>query len=188
MKILNKQLIPPGGWYFNCENGSRIDGYEFDNLLKNVFNYLLATGLSTENLKQRIEDQICTRSPNNCQVVPDNPAAVFIHHQAVFQKDEYLENANTLSSKPMELVTAEEANQRANVCVQCPKNSAHAGCPECRSKSDELYTITRQGRKVQRQSDLFMCHASKACCKTLVWLKYPALNFSNAPANCPFKG
>lgn len=66
MKLRKPNEAPPGGYYFICEDGARVDGSNLRKLYLAVVDYLRGNAMPVpDDLYQIIEDQICERVPKS---------------------------------------------------------------------------------------------------------------------------
>lgn len=163
MKV-TRGRIPPGGWHFVLEDGSRIDAATEELLIRLIFEHRMRMGIAVGDITRDIDDYYCSKWPEHCQKEPHEYANVNIPRQP---SDESLLNrvarwASILSRQMPKggygLVSEQEATKRAAICIGCPRNTAwRTGCPGCSSATASLLASLRNLRHLGCDGRLYAC-------------------------------
>ncbi len=147
MKI-SRSVVPTGeGWPY-IENGRKILGGTFDELVKNLTNDRIANQVNLGNPEQDIEAQLCERFPANCFASgpelpsPPSKARTFRERVTAWAANRY-SKAGAIT-----LVEQDEADRRAAICQECPANQNwKTHCQPCIESTERTLLLIRQNRK-----------------------------------------
>ena len=186
----------PGGWHFlqKMPDGTevKIESDQYKNLVPDVLNFRLHNRLPIGDPPREVDEQICTRFPQQCQMgvdpggyvrrpIPPGPPR-FID-QIIMWAQSLLGNQGIA-----ELEIQQEAERRAAICVQCPLNiDWKQSCPSCVSHAETLMTLIRKGRNVTQWRKLHACRALGQDNATAVWIKKELLQrgpTDHLPGHC----
>lgn len=109
---ISKQLVPPKGWYF--EQGKfTIKGETFNDLVKNVTEHRKSNGMPAGNPDFEIQEQYCEVWPAGCLSRMISSVKVFAS---------FAEALWSYVTSGGQLVSQNDANVRAEICVNCHNN------------------------------------------------------------------
>lgn len=138
LKIRKKEMDPPSGWVFTVENGFTIKEGTFDKLLVQIRRHFEVNGYAIpDNLPEVVENYICLQNPTSiCH--GEGPKRFFPSKREIEEGTRKLLAARAEMEKHEDpFVSAEEANERAKMCVECPMKRNQWGCFLC----DELVKL-----------------------------------------------
>lgn len=154
--LTNINIAPAGGWrYVQPETGWTGTAVTFQSLVSMVATHRLNNKIPTEGrLEDAIMDSICSSLSHQDQVANCQPG---VRKRTVVgwrEVEAFLNVATAWLKAGSELVTQEEAERRAAICVGCPLNVGMGGCAPCRVAIRELRTRvldrhTTQDEKLQ---------------------------------------
>lgn len=128
-------ITPPGGWRFtDPTTGFTSVGITFQQLVQRVAVLRQNNNITTVgSLSEEIEEAICNAMPPEDQAVwcdmGMRPPPQSVDWQQVQQ---FLNTAKEFVKEGAPLVTQDEAERRAAICVTCPYNVVMSGCATCR--------------------------------------------------------
>ena len=190
LQKIKEGMVPSGGGVFKCWNGVSIERYTCPDLKEAVLEYYLQMGRNAQDAEPDIAAQICARSPSSCQTVEIAYMDGIPHHE-IF-KDGYVENlvanANRVADKAnsLEMVSLQEAEQRARICMGCPKNQKRNLCPKCQSHAQRIFGLVLRGRYTSADSRLESCSCWAMPTASIVHLKHRegANPLTDVPSQC----
>jgi hypothetical protein len=180
LKILH--TIPPGGWTYTQENsGLKVTGGNYAELRERVRvhrdNNRYANG---PQLDEEIQTQICEKMreedrPRWCV----DPAAlpkpsVPFRSVSVHDVRNFLRVLGGWVKGGFQFVDQGEANRRAELCANCPKNVPITGCAGC-SHIAPLLTQTIGQRRTPFDDRLEGCEACGCSNRAQCWIPYSVL-------------
>jgi hypothetical protein len=174
---VNKGMIPPGGWHFPAEPGIILKSDTYNQLEDMLFKHRTRLGQSTVAVKQEIDRYFCSTWPSFCQDVgPGNPLANDDLDRRVARFASFL--ASNQPSGGYQLVSQQDAQARAEVCVNCPMNEAwRIGCRSCSTATHQLLIALRKMRNTPQDPKLLGCSQAGGDLQTMVHLPVDA-NYS----------
>lgn len=171
MKLANKTVVPPGGFYYVRKNGSRVVASSWPELLAKA-----------GDERDLVEEQVCSRLDGEwCQ--GDNGEALPRRGRALGLMDIITMTKTLLQwgRQGMELVEAPEAEKRARVCARCPKNTPVSGCKGCFFRPvREAIKGFKGGRRTTMDEALHVCEACGCSLEVKVWFPLGVL-WKNMP-------
>lgn len=173
-------MIPPRGFHYVDPSGYRVphtgEATSLENLMDLLITYRLENNLPVNDVRLDIENYICNNFPNMCAIqVANSPfyGAALPAPQGQRRVDLVAAWANSLyeHAAKLNLVTENEAMERAARCKGCPCNEAWENeCPPCVTNAQRLLTIARQSRDVSDPGKMHYCSYYKFDTRTAVWL------------------
>jgi len=180
---IGRGKVPPNGWHFLVAPGVTLEAVNEEELVKRIFEYRLRNNIPIGDIERDIDDYYCARWPKACHKeakdwenipgttpgVVSEPmlnrvtrwAALMVHGQP---KGGY------------QLVSADEANRRANICVGCPRNQPwRVGCTGCSSSSATVLAQLRKLQATKQQGNLMGCQISGWDNSTAAWMPLSSL-------------
>lgn len=191
MRVI-EAMVMPGGWHF-IQDGDKITAETYKELITAVLQYRAERRIAIGNVQVDVDNFICGKYPDQCQA-SHSPAVIFALNQAKTQSkrlvDSINEWANDLSEKSLKYAYPGDAEQRANICLNCPHQKSWEGeCAPCGKNTNHLLAILRGGRDLRGHfQKLKGCGALKMCTRTAVWLDKDFLPATEtAPDGCWLK-
>lgn len=185
MKLTSKNLVPPGGWYFQ-QGRYRIEALTFNLLVEAVKSHRGSNGLVEGNVSDEIQNQICTRWPAGCAaasapVAPERPG--FWSSLTSFGN-----SLLKLGFGKDKLVSQLEADRRAAICAQCHNNSSRTGlgmiCSTCTDTSiAAIRSMILGSMRTASDAALKACAICTCDNKLAVWFPLSALKMDDSNRN-----
>jgi len=181
-------MIPPSGWHY-FESDVRIDGSDYENLIKNVEHYRAENNLSSGDVEGDVNSYICSNWPTFCHGVdmvsvtsvnPLTETTALMNDIQIWAKN--LQHAN----RPVQMVTEELAEVRAKICRACPNNiNWRGGCGSCIDATERISASVRQGRDTPSSEVLGGCSLQRHDNRSAIFLDRDEFQkATNLPANC----
>lgn len=172
-KILIKSQIPYGGGYHykDPNSGMHIYGTTFAMVVNRVVEHRRANGYPIGlGLEDEIEEQLCLSYPNECSDAPEG-----IPRKKELTLSDVVAGTRVMMSferNGSQLVSREEAERRAKICLGCPYNASFI--KPCSGICQELKNIVdwiteRQG--TQYDSKLYSCNICGCFLQAAIWLR-----------------
>lgn len=191
--IPNPNVFPPDGYQFIDADGVKHVGTNWPTLATAVREYRIRNGKPVGNVVAEINEQVCDKYPQICR----EAKTVFVHKQppAAESVSTKLSSAvhrwfylvlRAVGENPIGLVSAEEAQRRAEICMKCPRQASWTGnCGQCAGAAFRLAVSIRQGKDVKNADQLMGCSVLGEDTRTSAWLPRlkPATD-ENLPAKC----
>lgn len=153
-------MVPPNGWHYK-DGDVLLKGYSLENLYQVVSDYRAENHLPLGDVRGDVNNFICGSYPNNCHgvdmvvvtsVTPPNRSSELLADITTWAK------SILMTKKPIQMVTDEIAELRAQICLGCKKNlNWRAGCGSCVTAADRLSTSIRQARETKSSRVLGGC-------------------------------
>jgi hypothetical protein len=192
------QVIPPGGYFVYDVDGEHVSHYSRAGLIEALTAFRLANGRPIIHPVHGAPAASVDKFLSSGVYQHSTPVAV--DHRTVKSKP-WVERINSwLANRvsefsTLEFVNVNEANRRAAICLNCPRNLPwRTSCRSCRSESIqrmERIVIELSGNRQTKYHDrLFACEASNQENRLAVWLKEPFLKHRShygLPNNCWMK-
>lgn len=180
LKILN--MIPPGGWsYTQPENGMLIQGGNYAELRERVRQHRDNNRYQNgPQLDDEIQDQICERIPEPHRAhwcidpASRTPSPVAYRSVAVADVRNFLHTLGSWIRSGFAFVNQPEADRRAKVCAECPKNVEIAGCTGC-AHIGPLITQTIGHHATAEDYRLKGCEVCGCSNKAQIWVPMAVL-------------
>lgn len=148
-----------------------LTGTMFDNLYMRAVAYRKANSIPIGlDFEQEIEDEVCRRYPNECEV---NRRTLGIPSIAPGLYDVVRGSMAMVNHKidGGQLVSQEEANRRAEICYRCPLRSQMTlPCSRCVSALENVVGWITQHRSTPFDEKLSACGICKCFLSASVWL------------------
>jgi hypothetical protein len=181
LTLNNRGEVPPGGFrYFQRETKQWFNAPSWIELLKAVKAHRVVNALPVgTQFSEEIEDQLCQNCPpETCQQgggskkLPQRGAVSF---QGAMDTAALL--ADWFLKRGQERVSAEQAEQRAGVCIQCPFNQPIEGCRSCSFKHIRALIVKIVGGQPTKYSNrLNACSVCGCSLQAKVHLPISLLN------------
>ena len=169
MKLKTKQQCPYGGRFdLNLpEKGMVGMGSDFDMLARNIREWRRANGWPQGlGLEDEIEREVCLRYSVECADV--DPRLAQNRHFTISDVVTGTKAMINQVSAGNPLVSPEEANARAAICVRCPMNGPiSGGCSMCNAGA-ELIGLLVHGRSTPHDDKLSNCRICSCYLKRAV--------------------
>lgn len=192
-KFIHPSSTPPIGWVYELEHDGQ--KYTFQSpmrlgLMQQLRDWYRAKELDwpgDEEMKQRVEDYICQLVPKGfCTGGPDQPTVPFLSVSAI--RDATRLFMNRLFRGEDILVPQEEADRRAKICANCPRN-LHGICTSCMGNEfqDIFRWLVARNRKTPYDSVLDTCQVCGCLLKAKTHVSIEELSKLEKrtyPSNC----
>ena len=158
LTLRKKHQVPPGGYvYHDPEMDMDFSANTLAQLVEKVALIRRANNLTIpENFKSVIEDWICQRLPKSFVIGDPDPVKQrqFMPLSVVRTATELFMTGWRLNGS--KLCTPEEADRRADICIQCEANTTNAACLGCKGLLS--WIRTKNQRKTLKDSLLLVCN------------------------------
>lgn len=160
--------IPHSERYFVVPETGIIVGYglPYYKIVQAVKEHYIGNGYSTENLEEKIQEQICKRiDPSYCTSSEGNIPSP--NAEDVLKFAQFL---LSWSKDSFQFVDQSEAERRASICLKCFHNRMSAGCRVCgwMGKVSEAIGTFLGTRKTSVDERLNSCAVCKCPCRAIV--------------------
>ncbi len=191
MKRINKNLYPPGGYFFEDKDGTTLRASTWDALIKTVVKYRSANGFPEGDPWAEISAQTCERSPNIC--VEASPRPLYPKNKQAAPPSlksrviKWLaEITKARKEGHVELANRELARVRRTTCMNCPKKlSYQSGCAPCGAALKALRNSALGFDPDQPGAG--GCNVLGADIATLANINQPTISNPELPDNCWLK-
>lgn len=166
-------------------------------LIERVFEFRLRNYIPTGDIEREISDWYCAQFPRFCHEDGDGigPSAKQKAAAMLQRVAQWVSNlARKMPRGGYPLVTAAEADARATICAQCPKNGHwKSGCGGCDAATLQLLQSVKQLKKTIRDGNLAACEVGGWENSTAIWMPKEQLALSpeqiaQLPTPCWRKG
>lgn len=171
--IIRTYEVPPGGWrYHYAPTDTLIRGSALDDLLHNVREHLVANGQDmTGDWEQAVEDGIGEilgglDSPHVDEYREPVRPGIVLQTRALVK---FTNIFRSWLETNFETVPQAEADRRAKICMNCPKNVLIDGCKSCRQLAGRLLT-NKLDRSTKYDGDLIACSSCLCILRLKVWM------------------
>lgn len=167
---VNKGMVPPNGWHFPADAGIVLKADTYQLLEDMLFKHRMRMGQSTVAVRQEIDRYFCSTWPSFCQPAgPQNPSSNEGLDRRVARYASTL--ANNQPGGGYQLVSQQEAESRAQVCVGCQLNMAwKIGCRSCSTATRQMLVAMRKLRNTPQDPKLLACSQAGGDLQTMVHL------------------
>lgn len=169
LKVLNRSLVPKNLWeYAQDETGAYFQSMDYKDLIRQIESHRRANpslGMDLEEgWRDRLDDEICRQ--NSIEVshcgAPPKPEANQGMQIGAPQVRSFLHILKKVLlrlviSGELPVVTPEEAERRAQICLNCPQNGPVTGCDGCSGFLQRIADMLPQGRKTTVDDRLQYC-------------------------------
>lgn len=170
LKDTNAWLPHPAQYYKDAETGIEVRGPTLRQLVDRMMAELTTANLPIpEDLEQRILKEVSKQAPDSCIYIDENPPkrSVKKHFTTVDVKAFIKAVEGTITSGGV--VSQDEAEERTNICMQCPYNIKIVGCEGCAGISNLVFKIIG-ARKTNNLGYLKQCGVCGCSLKAKVWV------------------
>lgn len=186
---INYDILPPGGWYIvSKDDGVRHEAGNLKQLAQKMRDFRMRVGRPVGDPVQEIIDYTCERYPTMCKSgirrVPKPVVAAPPLGAAVVQWLTKIYRALTRS--PDALVSKNEADRRAAICVRCKAQQGWiSSCGSCNTSVKQLGMQIRKGQEAKNGGVLRACSILREDTRTSVWLdRLQPVQDPNLPPEC----
>lgn len=181
-------IIPPSGWHY-FESDVRLNGSNYDDLLKVVEHYRAENHLPSGDVEGDVNSYICSNWPTFCHGV-DMVSITSVHPETnttALMNDIQTWAKNILhANKPVQMVSDDLAEQRAKICRGCPQNvNWRGGCNSCIESTNRISASIRQGRDTASSEVLGGCMLQRHDNRSAIFIDRDEFyKATNLPENC----
>lgn len=147
-------IIPPGGHHFVESDGHRIEGSSFKEVAEGMIRYRLANKLPLGQPMDELNQYVCGNWPHFCaQPAPEITGQVSSEPAFTVAVMHWLSRLwDRQSLVPTPLVSDTEAQRRAAICRECPRQQdwADYGCGSCVDNIRRRSYVFRAGRETSK--------------------------------------
>lgn len=187
-------IIPPRGWHYVSPTGYRVpaqgEAHNFLHLVDLISKHRLENRLDVGNPSKDAEEYLCSSFPHVCGG-HTNTGSINVHSVSAPSIGRPVDLVNSWANvlldhkEKVELVPANEANQRSMSCRGCIYNQEwENGCGPCISTARRALAILRQGNDVKEPEQMRYCGLHRIETRTAVWLERRTFGPVNAPDYC----
>jgi len=176
VKLKNKRVVPPIGWvYYVPETKHTIRRATFIDLVQHVKRHFKANELEIpDDIENRIEKFICDRIPLSMTTSTANRNEFSKLRMTVGAVQRATSAAlHAWRDEKRRSVSSKEAEERAQICVDCPENTRNTACLSCRGLNN--WVKGWQSVSTTKDNQLFICGVSAIMNIAHVHLTEPAL-------------
>ena len=160
LRFAKQNVTPPGSYrYIDADTNQQFTSENMGTLVSQVRMHRKANSLSAiPDLHSVIEDWICQRMPAGiCKTESGQLVKHGVTHKTAETSVRATQLIHSMSKRSRgPKPTQEVVEQRAKVCVDCPRNVPFAGCMSCRGVTSIVKEMKR-GRKTDVDSQLMTC-------------------------------
>lgn len=175
------------------QDGVRVNGLNAADVPTQMGLYRLQMGLgrvSYEECRDDFTEQVCAKHPAQCSGNEQSAMAKIVAagkttRPKLMNRVAYWAGTAFRQGK-IQLVTRDQAEQRASICANCPKNRKWETCHVCGDlirETKRLLSLMRQGNNVSREG-LLACDACGHENNTAVWMNNLLHRSGSVPENC----
>jgi len=172
LKWTTKNRTPPDGWRYEVgETKVLVKGNHWSHLLAKVEEHMTANNLHVPiNLEEYVENYMCGIFPDRCKdvTVPTHPDKAKKMTVGDVLRFTAMIGADMVNGGKR--VEKEEANRRADICVDCPDNIDPDGCTGCnRGRMEKMIEALTGAIATKRDAQLKSCRHCGCINKAQVW-------------------
>lgn len=182
-KLRRQSKVPPGGWWCLWE-AVPVHASSREGLVAAITNSIIASGKAIPpDLDQQIENAICERLPANakhcCPVgQADKPKFTATHVKR------FMMTMTEWAKGGFQYVPQEEADRRAKICSECPKNVNVPGCFGCKGIQGLVHTLA-SGHTTEYDNRLHVCGVCGCFNQTQIWFEADVLKRASGELDYP---
>ncbi len=199
MILPKKGRVPPSDgvshWRFPVAPGVILRGKGYDDLRDAIFEYRLRQNIPIGDIEADISRYYCELYPQFCHAerADTDPTAPRISSEPMLNRVSQWASltAHKMPRGGWDLVTKAEAENRAAICAQCPKqdNGWKGGCGGCSSATLAILQQLKKLKSTPKDGNLGACSIAGWANFTAVWLAGEPLGIteqqkSALPAAC----
>lgn len=175
--VLNPQVYPTNGYYFIESDGVKVVGNSFADTVLKMRDYRIRSGRVAGDPIQELNDFTCSRYPTACREIEPgkrkNHLGNSVPHPLVTRVNTWLNSLYRAFSKtPAQFVTKVEAERRAAICRDCPKQARwNSECGSCSDSARRLSFSLRKGQEVPGSDLLKGCDTLGEDTRTSIFLQ-----------------
>ena len=151
-------MICPGGPHFPVDEGVTLTGGSWDQVYAMISEYRMQHGKEPGDPRGDCVKYICGKWPRFCILEKEGAPASEQGRSMGSRLNGWV--AMAIRNQPpggYELVTQAEANDRAEICAQCPMNLGWITCPNCAEATQGLSARIRRLRNTPIDNQLSGC-------------------------------
>ena len=195
MKV-GRGRVPHGGWNYPVAPGVKLEAVSRDILHQRIFEYRLRNNIEIGDIERDVDDYYCRNWPDSCDKEPHeyqkNPGAERVYAEALINRVSRWASMilKTMPRGGVEMVTAQEATSRGNVCANCPKNTPwRIGCVGCSASTVAVLSQIKKLGRTPQDAKLLACSVAGWETSTAIWMPASFLKLTDdqlkaLPANC----
>lgn len=182
-----KEVTRHGHWWFYSEESDTwVFGGCYSDLVEHLREHLITNKLPVPaDLDGAVQEFICSNTPGNwkngCVAVDERGFSLTVTLALV--KRWLLTMA--AYSKDGELVSQEEAERRANICLACHYRTPITGCKGCGQSLGGMMTKLLINRATDRDEQLTACGVCGCAQKAMIWFPNETLDKGSAGLSYP---
>lgn len=185
---LNPHVYPDGGFKFRDADGVTFQEGSLGDLVEAVRAFRVRHGKPMGDVGAEVMAQICARSPQSCRVDQD-PTATRVAIASVRFGSRVVRwiglVVDAMSTKPIPLVGKAEAERRAQICKECPRQAVwRTGCLGCDGTANRLALSVRMNKETASSGKLLACEVLSEDTRTSIWLAQKPAASKDLPENC----
>jgi len=140
MKEIRPGIFPLSQLYFVEKDGVRFEGKDLHSLVNSVWGYRRRAGLPEGDPFAEVQEQICSRTPGDCQEVAELNRQLVPEDKVLLGKvsARAAEWLNKRMKHELRFVPRAEQDVRADKCAGCPLNVDLSNCPSCQKNIGEI--------------------------------------------------
>lgn len=184
LQLRRRHATPPGGWRCICPcTDTEIEGGDFDDLIGKCGDLLIQRHLPVPvDLIAQVEHAICQRQPAQSSACrPREKAYVNISLSSVVR---FLRTLTGWFSAGLETVPQEEAERRALICKNCPRQVDVPGCFGCKGVGG-LVSALKGTKRTAPEPFLKTCGVCGCYNSVQVWVPLEVLKSASGALEYP---
>jgi hypothetical protein len=157
MKV-NTGMIPPFGPHFPVAPGVELKAASFDQLYAMIAKWRMENGQVPGDPRADVDKYVCGRWPRACILEKEGPPESERGKSIGSRVNNWV--AITIRNQPpggYPLVLQTEADDRAQICSDCPMNRGWVGCSNCAAGTRALSARIRRLRNTPLDNQLLGC-------------------------------
>jgi hypothetical protein len=181
MKVSRPGKGTPNEWrYVQPETATVFNGFSYWELEEKVQKHRKAMGLDlAEGWRERFQDDLCRQN----EEVPCHGRTPSLEQRKLTLED-LRRFMTTVSQWNGELVPREEAERRAKICVDCPKNQSVRGCWGCAGLLKQVVGFLQGKKGTTVDSALESCGVCGCVLRAKVWMPLNTEDRLEYPSHC----
>lgn len=182
---LGRGKVPPGGWHFLAAPNIKLEAITEELLVKQIFEYRLRNNIPVGDIERDIDNYYCNLWPEVCHKEPkdwENGSAGSLPPSEPMLNRVTRWAAMLIHTQPKggyTVLSIDEANRRADVCVGCPNNQPwRGGCSGCSSSASTVLAQLRKTQSTRQQGNLMACSVAGWDNATAAFMPMPTLGLT----------
>lgn len=173
--IPKTSVVPPGGFHFVDETGAvpvRIEGYDAEDVAAKTLKHRLAANLPPGNPLEEYRTWLCKTWPHFCvDTQPPEIGTTLVGGEHISKRVSAWMAMFFRGGYSRGLVPDREANRRAQICSQCPRNVRYneTGCGACLENIERLSFVYKANRQTEFDPLLAACQETAQHNASAIW-------------------